>query len=143
MSVSNSKARLIVLVVVLIAGVLGVAALWLKPGTQPSEDAGRQVADSFLKLIQEGHPEQAWDVTTAEFKSAQGRESFVAAVKKTEALRGELHFVSTQTVTVQEQPRSEYLFRGADNTGKSNVRIVIGLDQGTWKVDICVLPTAL
>lgn len=140
MSLAESRTRLIVLSVVLLAGIGGVAALWLRPATQPAEDIGRRVSEAFLTLIREGQPEQAWASTTAEFKSAEGRESFIAAVKKHESLRGELHFVSMQTVTVQEQPRSEYLFRGADNSAGSNVRIVIGREQGEWKVDICMLP---
>lgn len=142
MSLPKSQQRLIGLSVILLAAFGGALALWMQPATQPSEDVGQKVAEVFLTHLRAGHAEQAWDSTTAEFKSAQGRESFIAAVKKQDTLRGELHFVSVQTVTVQEQPRSEYLFRGADNTGKSNVRIVIGREQGEWKVDICVLPSS-
>lgn len=111
----------------------GIAAwYWMSPSTQPTLDAGRAVAETFLKDLRESRPEQAWDSTTAEFKSAQGREAFQREVKPLSFLRQSLDFVSTQIVIVQEQPRNEYLFRA--KTGET-VRIVIGKENGQWKVN--------
>lgn len=121
----------------LLVGTFAVVAtiavwLWTRPATHPSPDAGRAVADDFLEQLREGHPEQAWEATTAEFKSAQGKESFVRKVKPVKFLKEPLNFVSMQTVKVGEQPRAEYLYQTA--TGE-NVRIVLGREASVWKVD--------
>jgi hypothetical protein len=100
--------------------------------TQPSLDVGRGIAEKFLTDLRESRPEQAWQSTTAEFKSARGREAFVSDVQRLKFLFQPLDFVSVQEVIVQEQPRSEYLFRA--KTGET-VRIVIGQEDGQWKVD--------
>lgn len=118
---------------VLFVVLAGIAAwLWMSPSTQPSLDAGRNIAETFLKEIRESHPENAWNSTTAEFKSAQGQEAFLRDVKPLAFLQSPLDFVSAQVVEVQGQPRSEYLFRAS--TGQT-VRIVIGKEAGQWKVD--------
>ena len=131
-SARSGRALLIVLVTILAIGLCGVIWLMTRPSTQPSPDEGQKIAESFLKQVVEGHPEQAWDSTTAEFKSAMGRESFVKQAKTTKSLAKPLQFVSMQVVTVQEQPRSEYLFRSVEG---SEVRLVLGKDSGAWKVD--------
>lgn len=122
------------IVLLAVVGVIGIAVVWMwsRPSSQPNVIAGQSVAENFLKEIREGRAPEAWDSTTAEFKSAQGRESFVTSVKSDKKLAQPFEFVSAQTVTVQEQPRSEFLFRAADGT---NVRIVLGNEAGTWKVD--------
>lgn len=124
--------KVAVLVVLLI--VLGGIAAWMWSGssTQPSIDVGRTVTEAFLAELRESHPEKAWDSTTAEFKSAQGRESFQREVKPLTFLQQPFDFVSTQVVIIQDQPRSEFLFRS--KTGQ-NVRLVIGHEAGQWKVD--------
>jgi hypothetical protein len=104
--------------------------------TQPSLEVGRGVAEKFLTELRESRPEQAWQSTTAEFKSARGREAFVGDVKPLKFLLQPLDFVSAQEVIVREQPRYEYLFRA--KTGET-VRIVIGKEDGQWKVDRWVL----
>uniref|UniRef100_A0A7C2K0W3 DUF4878 domain-containing protein n=1 Tax=Schlesneria paludicola TaxID=360056 RepID=A0A7C2K0W3_9PLAN len=121
----------ILLVILVVAVAVGIW-LWMRPSTQPNVDAGRAIAESFLNLIREGHPDQAWESTTAEFKSAQGKEAFLRHVKPEKYLTQPLEFVSAQTVTVQNQPRSEYVFRSPD--GKT-IRIVLGREGSTWKVD--------
>ena len=95
------------------------------------------MADQFLTVVREGQPSEAWDATTAEFKSAQGREKFVAYVKPYKFLSRPLNFVSMQTVTVQQTPRAEYLFRSAD--GKATVRLLVGNENGTWRVDRMII----
>lgn len=128
----SGQNKLVVLLALLLI-LAGVAAwLWMSPTTQPSLDAGRAVAEAFLTELREARPEKAWDSTTAEFKSAQGREAFQREVKPLTFLQQPLDFVSTQVVTIQEQPRTEYLFRA--KTGET-VRVVIGKEAGQWKVD--------
>lgn len=128
----SGRARQVVLAALLV--VFGGAAIWLwsRPGTQPGLDAGRAIAEEFLLHLQKKQPAEAWKGTTAEFKSAQGQESFVREVKSVPFLQKPLEFVSVQTVEVADQPRSEYLFRA--KTGET-VRIVLGREEGRWKVD--------
>jgi hypothetical protein len=124
--------KLVVLVVILLIG-LGVAIwIWTRPANQAKVDEGRSVAETFLGELQQGRPEAAWQSTTAEFKSDEGKESFVAAVKPVKFLKEPLEFVSVQTVQVGEMPRSEYLYRA--KTGET-VRIVLAREEGQWKVD--------
>jgi len=129
-------------VLLLFVSILAVA-LWWRPATQPGADEGRKVAEGFLTLIHEGHPDQAWASTTAEFKSARGQEAFIRDVKQHAFLTEPLHFFAVSTVNVQNQPRSEYLFRAANGQSKTDVRIVLGREDGQWKVDLCVFPDAM
>lgn len=128
----HGRTKPIVLAALLI--VLGGTAtwLWLRPSTQPNADAGRVVAQEFLQHIEKGLPAEAWKLTTAEFKSAQGQEAFVREVKPLKFLQQPLDFVAVQTVEVARQPRSEFLFRAPSG---EMVRIVLGRDEGLWKVD--------
>jgi hypothetical protein len=118
-------------------GVLAVCALaiWIWRGgeTKPDIDAGRVAADQFLELIRTGKPADAWQGTTAEFKSAEGRESFLRYIKQHPFLTKPVDFVSVQMVAVHEQPRAEYLYR-ADKEGNT-VRLLAGLDNNQWRVD--------
>jgi hypothetical protein len=127
----NSKVILLIALLVVLAGVVGW--LWMQPATQPDLDEGRAVADKFLSDVRGGQAEAAWESTTAEFKSADGREQFLAMVKGKPVLGQPLDFISAQTVTVLEQPRTEYLFR--DPKTGATVRLVLGNEGGVWKVD--------
>lgn len=128
----GGRALLIVLASILVVGLCGAIWLATRPKTQPGADEGRQVAELFLKTLGEGRPDLAWNSSTAEFKSAQGLESFVKEVKNEKYLTQPMQFVSMQVVMVQEQPRSEYLFRSPQG---SEVRLVLGKENGAWKVD--------
>lgn len=127
------KAVLIALLAIFV--VLGVAVVWVwrSPATQPDLAEGRAVTEAFLERIRAGKPQEAWESTTAEFKSAEGRESFVRYVKKNAILTKPLAFVSVQTVTAQGQPRAEYIYRSENPAG--TVRLLAGNDQGSWRVD--------
>lgn len=140
MSLNRPVSKQMVLLIVLIAAsVTAISLLW-KPSTQPAADEGQKVVEAFFNNIREGHPDAAWDSTTAEFKSARGKESFIGDVKQRAFLKEPLQFFAVNTVTVQNQPRSEYLFRAADGNAKTNTRVVVGRESGQWKVDLCVLP---
>lgn len=114
--------------------VVSIAAIWVwrRPAAQPTVNAGRTVVETFLTQIREGHPEQAWDATTAEFKSAQGKESFARKVRPLKFLKESLSFVSVQTVNIGDQPRTEYLYQAPKG---ESLRIVLGRENGDWRVD--------
>jgi hypothetical protein len=123
----------IALAVVILLGVGYGASLWLKPPTQPDLDEGRATVEEFLTRVRKGKPGEAWDLSTVEFKSIAGRESFIRLAQKSAILREPLQFGSIQKITVQEQPRSEFLYQSTKSGG--NVRILLGYEQGAWKVD--------
>ncbi len=121
----------LVVVLALSGGYLGFRLL-TKPPTQPSLDEGRKVAEVFLAAVRDGAAGQAWDSASSEFKSIEGRESFIRKAKSTPMLKEPLQFNSSQQVTIQEQPRTEYLFQAPS---AKMVRILIGYEGGDWKVD--------
>lgn len=110
------------------------AVKWfMQTPTKPSVDEGRASADSFLTLVREGKAGEAWDAATTEFKSIEGRESFMRKAKSTAILSEPLKFGSVQNAMVHNSPRSEFLYTSPENGG--TVRVLIGYEQGTWKVD--------
>jgi hypothetical protein len=116
----------------LLAGLVAAIWAWTRPPMQPGVDAGREVADEFLTQIREGHPEDAWESTTADFKSDQGKERFVRQVRPLPILNAPLEFVSVETVMIGDHPRPEYDYQSAAG---DSVRLVLGRDDGLWKVD--------
>ncbi len=140
MSLTTTAKKQLVLLGVLIVAIVALINAFRGPMTQPSADAGQKVVEAFFTKIREGHPDHAWDSTTAEFKSARGKEAFASDVKKRAYLKESMQFFAVNTVTVQNQPRSEYLFRNADGNAKTNTRVVIGREGSEWKVDLCIFP---
>jgi hypothetical protein len=104
----------------------------VKPPTRPNVDEGRAVAEAFLNSLRGGKPGEAWDATTTEFKSIEGRESFIRKVNSTPLLKGPLQFNSSHEALVQDEPRTEYLFQSPD---AKMIRVLIGYERGNWKVD--------
>jgi hypothetical protein len=135
---AKSVGRLIglILVLALVAGGYFALHYFRKPQTQPSPEVGRTVAEDFLTKVRAGDPGKAWDSSTAEFKSIEGRESFIRKSKSAPILKEQLQFVSSQQVMVQDEPRSEYLFQSPK---AKVVRVLVGHEQGNWKVDRLIL----
>ena len=135
MNARRGKTALVTLLAVFAALAVLVAVVWFwrSSETKPDIDAGRAAADQFLEQIRTGHADDAWQSTTAEFKSAEGRESFTRYVKQHPILTKPVSFVSVQMVTVQEQPRAEYLYRGGEAGGM--IHLLAGLENNTWRVD--------
>ena len=127
-----NRALLAALAIIAIAGAGYLVRQWLQPPTQPDLAVGQAVADKFLQLVSSGKAGDAWDQTTAEFKSLEGRESFVRSAGKAPIFKQPLQFNSAQQVTVQDQPRTEYLFQSPD---AKMVRVLVGYEGGAWKVD--------
>ena len=122
----------VVVVLLLLVGAYFGYRQWTKQPTQPNVDVGRTVAEDFLAKVRNGKAGEAWDSSTAEFKSLEGRESFVRKARSTALLKAPLEFYSVQQVTVQDEPRTEYLFQSTD---AKMVRLLIGNERGDWKVD--------
>jgi len=89
-----------------------VAGCTAKP-TVPEADEGRAVTDRFVELVCTGKAAQAWDDTSAEFKSAEGRESFVRSMKKPWLAKPPA-FETVETIDRPNGSRAEYVYRSAD-----------------------------
>ena len=100
--------------VVVLAGVIVGMRRWMQPPTKPETAVGQTVVDDFLAKIRDGHAGEAWDATTTEFKSIEGRESFISTAAKAPLLKDQLHFVSTQDVMVGDKKQSEYIYQSPD-----------------------------
>lgn len=130
----------------LLVGLVALAALlavilwivWRRGPSQPSMAAGQAVCDLFLEQIRGGKAAEAWQATTAEFKSAEGRESFARYVQARPYLRQPLLFGSVQTVSIGNAPRTEFLYRAAG--GEKSVRILVANEGGAWRVDRLAAP---
>jgi hypothetical protein len=121
----------VLLLLVALGGYFGYRYMTRSP-TRPDVDEGRAVAEAFLDTVRTGKPGEAWDDATTEFKSIEGRESFIRKVNSTPLLKGPLQFNSSHEARVQDEPRMEYLFQ---SPSAKTVRILIGYERGSWKVD--------
>lgn len=127
-----ARPLLVVLGVVGLVAAVACVQYLLKAPTKPEADVGQQIAEGFLAEIRNGNVGAAWDGATAEFKSIEGRESFMRTAAQAPILKEQLHFASMQEVRVGEQPRAEYIFQSAQS---KMVRVLIGHENGEWKVD--------
>ena len=127
-----SRALLATIVVLLLVGAIVGLQRWMKPPTKPEVDVGRVAVEMFLNNMRAGKAGEAWDESTAEFKSIEGRESFVRSAAKAPVLKEQLQFISVQEVSVKDEPRSEYIFQSPDS---KLVRVLVGYEGGSWKVD--------
>jgi hypothetical protein len=119
---------------VLIAVIAAIAGAWytLSGPSRPDAEAGRVVAEAFLAELEAGRPEAAWEGTSAEFKSALGRESFAAEARGLKFLRTKLVFDSVQEVDVFGESRPEFVFKAG--TGET-LRLLLAREGEAWKVD--------
>jgi hypothetical protein len=108
---------------------------WLFSGPAPPARDGRDVTEPFLQSIREGRPDEAWESTTAEFKSAEGRESFRKRAEHP-ALQSDLEFVSYQETEVSGLIRGEAMYRTPVGvTPSAEVSLILAFEGGMWKVE--------
>ncbi len=132
-SESQAKTLLLALVALLLVGVGVLVIMRLRIAeSQPEAAEGRAIAETFLAQLTAGKAIEAWESTTAEFKSAEGRESFVRKMRTAKLFKKTPAFASSQSVKVGQAPRTEVLFNGPQG---EEVRILLGRERGVWKVD--------
>ncbi len=122
-------------------GLVLVVGAWylLRDRTPPpaAPEIGRQVADAFLAQLRAGQFDAAWQSTTAEFKSDEGRESFARYVRGNPLLRRPLEFVNYEVTDLNGLVRGQCRYSppaGSKGAAKQ-VRITIAQEQGEWKVE--------
>ena len=117
--------------------ILALVTVGCGRGPVPADpEVGRRVADTFLAQVESGKLNEAWESTTAEFKSDEGRESFIREVKSKSQLRGPLNFVSYEVTELNGLKRGQCTYHS--DAGKApvlRVRIVVAQDAGEWRVD--------
>ena len=115
-----------------------VCALCGCGGTSPPADqaVGRRVADAFLSQLRAGKTDEAWQSTSAEFKSDEGRESFARDVKAKPYLREPLAFISYEVGELNGLTRGQCIYESAESKkAPKRIRIVVAQDAGEWRVD--------
>lgn len=103
----------------------------------PDDSEARSVIDHFMEQLRTGEVDAAWESTTADFKSDEGRDTFRQYVRERDVLSKPLEFVELQEVEVHGLKRWEAILRPlADQTDQPvTVRTMIAQEAGVWKVE--------
>jgi len=103
-------------------------------GSPPVEIADA-AATTFLDQLREGHVDDAWSSTTAEFKSAEGRESFRRVVKNETILKKPMKQSSSEAVTVNNLAMRKVKFQTADGSSSKAIELLLAVENDVWKVE--------
>ena len=98
----------------------------------PEGDSNEKtISDSFLKLIASGKTEDAWNSTSAEFKSYMGKAQFQSTVASNPFLKKEMTFGK-----VEKDEKTKVLTCCSYKESKSNktVVVIVGPDPDTLRV---------
>lgn len=114
-----------------------VLPLGCRSDPQPDPTVGRRIADEFLARLRAGQTDAAWQSTTAEFKSDEGRESFARYVKDHAVLTQPLDFVEFQLAELNGLTRGQihYCPPPTSKSPNAKVRIAVAQESGEWKVE--------
>ena len=121
-----------------IGGVLIVAlAVWLLFIRGPSvpslaDDEGRVMAEKFLDEVRAGQVNEAWESTSTEFKSFQGKETFRKLVKSKPAFKSTVKFEASETPKESDTVYRVYRFRPVKGTGI--IAVSLAPEDDTWRV---------
>lgn len=120
----------------LLSTLLGAGLACHRTPPPPQAEIGRQVAEAFLEQVRRGQLDAAWQSTTAEFKSYQGRDAFRHQIAQHPWLRQPLEFVQYEVGELNGLLRGQCLYRSA--AGKAagrQVKVAVAQEAGQWKVD--------
>ena len=103
----------------------------------PDDSAARTVIEKFHEQIRSGEVDAAWESTTADFKSDEGRDAFRRFVKSRPVLGKPLEFTELKQVEVNGLTRWEATLRPAADQKSSTtvVKTMIAEEAGVWKVE--------
>lgn len=99
--------------------------------TTKGESNEKTISDSFLKLIAGGKTEEAWDSTSAEFKSYMGKSQFQSTVAANSFLKKEVAFEKAE-----KDEKTKVLTYCSYKQSKSNktVVVIVGPDPDALRV---------
>jgi len=117
--------------------VLSLSLAGCAGSSTPDDSEARQVVELFVTRLRTGDVDAAWESTTADFKSDEGRDTFRKFVKDRTVLGKPLEFTELKQVEVHGLTRwAAILHPQADAKGKSaTVRVTIAQEGGVWKVE--------
>ena len=117
----------------------GISYFLRQPVPQAPPDVGKEVAELFLQQIREGNADLAWQSTTADFKSDEGRESFARRVREYAALWPAVEFHKYRQGELNGLPRGQCVYQISEKTAIplpiKQVRIAVAKEENTWKVE--------
>jgi len=107
----------------------------------PDDQEARAVVEKFLEQVRTGQVDAAWESTTADFKSDEGRDAFRRFVKSRPVLSKPLEFAELKQVEVHGLTRWEAELRPAADpkTPPAVVKTMIAEEAGVWKVERIVV----
>jgi hypothetical protein len=111
-------------------------------GNSPPDDTeARTVIERFHEQIRSGNVDAAWESTTADFKSDEGRDAFRRSVKGRPVLVQPLEFAELKQVEIHGLTRWEATLRPpADSKAPAAVvKTMIAEEGGVWKVERLVV----
>lgn len=134
---SGKSKTAIIASIVLVAALGAIAYQFLGKSSSPPPDNGVSIAEPFLASVRSGQVDAAWDSTSAEFKSLQGKEEFKKYVKEHPVLKEPLGLETFQNVTLSKKTCLQCNFHKEAAPGaKPKVRVFIAQDVGgAWKVE--------
>ena len=91
----------------------------------------KTISDSFLKLVSAGKTEEAWNTTSAEFKSYMGKEQFQSTVKANTFLKKELAF---EKADKDEKTKALTYCSYKEYKSKKTVIVIVGPDPDALRV---------
>lgn len=137
------RARALPVAIALLIVVSALAAFWWRPWGRhaaPDDGEAREVVERFLAQLRSGDIDAAWDSTTADFKSDEGRESFRRYVLERPVLQQPLEFVQLGQVEIHGLTRWEAVHRPTADAGSAAaVRTLIAREGDAWKVERIVV----
>lgn len=106
---------------------------FLACGDKKPQGAGMEkpIADAFLKLINNGKTEEAWDSTSVEFKSYMGKAQFQSTVTMNPFLKKALTFDKAEK-DAQSKVLTYCSYKEA--ISKKTIVVIVGPDQDAVRV---------
>lgn len=105
----------------------------------PPADAAttQRETDTFLAKLRAGQYDAAWESTTTEFKSDEGRESFARFVKSKPQLRQPLNFKGYEVADQNGLKRGQCVYEpaGDSKSGPVRIRVLVAQEAGQWRVE--------
>lgn len=124
-----------------LTAVLAAALAVVGCGTPAPDDAeARAVVTKFVDQLRTGEVDAAWESTTSDFKSDEGRESFRKYIQSKKVLAAPLEIAELKQVEVHGLTRWEAtLHPPADAQTTASVRAMIAYEGNAWKVERLVV----